>query len=555
MQLALRPYITTGIAIVGASVIAVAPIVPTPTEIQIPNPAVQVDRGVELTANEIEAAVNQIIFGVTSLGVRVATLPAPLLAPLLGVDTKTASTLLALGALGLAGPLISGPGAIGTAIQDVVNQLGSFDIAALINALIQAPATIIAGFVNGGFGPNIDSLGLNIGFPFFAGGLIGQLSLGNPPTLPGTFPALQALIATLLGTLGLGGATMKAAAPLAVPVQTEGAIEGAVNALVLNLIARPIVAVAGLLGQVLAPVLGEEEAAALPIAALGLLGPLVSGPGALGTAIQNVFDSLGTGNLGGILNALIGAPATLIDGVVNGGYGPNLQPLLPDLPTVLPPGLPVISVLAGGLIPNPAFSYPALLGGLGLKVGLTGATLLLPGAFPTLQKLVGQILGFLPGLAPAPAAKTSVQEMSINSVDTSNQRMFTLDVGPDLGDAGGKKTTPDDTEGKPGGTAGVSGDEKKVDTKDTKVIADLDKSGTDLTGKADDTQGGTTITTGKLDTTDGAKFQPGKKGSDVEENKKDGSNPVSPTEGTVANADDASVNSAAGPASPEGGDK
>ena len=41
MQLALRPYVTTGIAIVGASVIAVAPIAPTPTEIQIPNPVIK----------------------------------------------------------------------------------------------------------------------------------------------------------------------------------------------------------------------------------------------------------------------------------------------------------------------------------------------------------------------------------------------------------------------------------------------------------------------------------------------------------------------------------
>src|SRR5690348_18472887 len=90
MQLALKPYITTGVAIVGASVIAVAPIAPAPPDVTIPNPAVQVDRAVELTANEIESAVNQIIFAATSLGVRLATLPAPLVAQLLGTDTATA---------------------------------------------------------------------------------------------------------------------------------------------------------------------------------------------------------------------------------------------------------------------------------------------------------------------------------------------------------------------------------------------------------------------------------------------------------------------------------
>ena len=38
MQLSLRPYVTAGVAIVGASVIAIAPIQPTPPDVQIPNP-------------------------------------------------------------------------------------------------------------------------------------------------------------------------------------------------------------------------------------------------------------------------------------------------------------------------------------------------------------------------------------------------------------------------------------------------------------------------------------------------------------------------------------
>ena len=41
MQAALRSYVTSGIAIVGASVIVVAPIAATPPDIQIANPAVQ----------------------------------------------------------------------------------------------------------------------------------------------------------------------------------------------------------------------------------------------------------------------------------------------------------------------------------------------------------------------------------------------------------------------------------------------------------------------------------------------------------------------------------
>ncbi len=38
MQLSLRPYVTAGVAIVGASVIAIAPIQPTPPDDTHPQP-------------------------------------------------------------------------------------------------------------------------------------------------------------------------------------------------------------------------------------------------------------------------------------------------------------------------------------------------------------------------------------------------------------------------------------------------------------------------------------------------------------------------------------
>jgi hypothetical protein len=47
MHLALRPYVTTGVALVGASAIAVAPIAPTPPDIQITNPAVQLSAAID----------------------------------------------------------------------------------------------------------------------------------------------------------------------------------------------------------------------------------------------------------------------------------------------------------------------------------------------------------------------------------------------------------------------------------------------------------------------------------------------------------------------------
>src|SRR5262245_51012478 len=49
MHATLRPYVTTGIALVAASVVAVTPIAATPPDVTIPNPAVQ------LTASPFDA--------------------------------------------------------------------------------------------------------------------------------------------------------------------------------------------------------------------------------------------------------------------------------------------------------------------------------------------------------------------------------------------------------------------------------------------------------------------------------------------------------------------
>lgn len=540
MQLALRPYVTTGVAIVGASVIAVAPIVPTPTEIQVPNPLVQVDRAVTLTANEIEGAVNQLIFAATDIGLRLATLPAPLVAQILGISNEEAQAFLALGTVGLLGSLISGTGATGTGIQDIVNELGGGDVAGLLNSLIGFPATIIDGIVNGGYGPDLSPLlaeavagvlseALGIPIPpeaigtVLAGGLINEftpLSLAPPigVIVSGLFPTLQGLVDRLLGSLTGGGDEMLAAAAV-VPVESEGAIEGAINALLLNLVARPIVTVAGLLGTILAPVLGEEEAALLPIAALGLFGPLISGPGAVGTAIQDVVDSLGSGNFAGVLSELIGAPATVIDGVVNGGYGPDLAGLVVPL---LFPGLPselFPDVRAGGLIneldvqlvevPFPPFFLP------------TGVTL--PGTIPTLQGLVNQILGLIGLASPEPEAlpvETLSEAMSIDSVDTSDKKLVTLDVAADLGEeTHGKHAAPDVTPAGPKAdlTAGLPTD-ANVPAKVEEIKAAIDtEKGPDVGKKVseaarpDTAQGppaGPRTDTDTLDTTDGAKFEP-----------------------------------------------
>ncbi len=408
MHLAFRPYVTTGVALVGATVIAAAPMQPVvPADIQITNPAVQaVERGVQLTANEIQTAINNAIFTfVARPTVAGAELLGSLLEPLIGEDQ---ALLLPLAALGFAGPLISGGGSIGTALQDLVDSDG---LAELLFNLIGGPGTIIDGLVNGGYGPDLASLVGDLlasqfdplpsppfppnTFPqvgtVFAGGLINLVVTERiismlPPfvtvnfTLPGTIPTLQQLVEQLFGLLG--GSDMSSASLLAAPPPPPQPIEDGVNRLTFALVSATVPLIARLLTPILGPLLPPSMLPPEVVVTgllLGLSGPLISGPGAAGAAIQDVADSLGSRDPATIVNALIGAPATLLNGVVNGGLGPDLDPLVGNL-SPLP-------VLAGGLI-NPGgllFNPPSP-----IPVGVA-----LPGTIPTLQQLVGGLLGSL----------------------------------------------------------------------------------------------------------------------------------------------------------------
>lgn len=73
-----------------------------------------------------------------------------------GVEGTTA--LIALG--GMIGPIISGTGAVGQAIQNIIDPVLAGDVVETVYALINAPATVADGWLNGGYGPPIDILGL-----------------------------------------------------------------------------------------------------------------------------------------------------------------------------------------------------------------------------------------------------------------------------------------------------------------------------------------------------------------------------------------------------------
>jgi hypothetical protein len=81
MRKALRPYITAGVAVVGASALAIAPVIAAPPDVQIVNPAAQ------QSASSLDAYVESVRGGLKNLEALLGSalaLPAPN-----RVDTRT----------------------------------------------------------------------------------------------------------------------------------------------------------------------------------------------------------------------------------------------------------------------------------------------------------------------------------------------------------------------------------------------------------------------------------------------------------------------------------
>lgn len=225
MQLALRPYATAGIALVGASVIAISPVAPPPLPVQVASPAVQLAAAV----NPIDpwlAVFNNSAVNFAGLANEVLSAPAPVLqqfianqirylgalpefelilgnvlnnlqnvvnAPL-AVDTSTldpahvgiwgvlptllpaelqpvlnfTTTYLSGVLLGLVGPVVAPVLALGASIHAVIGALTAAnpDPIAALNELINIPAKMADAFLNGGqtldLTPVLSVLGLNL---------------------------------------------------------------------------------------------------------------------------------------------------------------------------------------------------------------------------------------------------------------------------------------------------------------------------------------------------------------------------------------------------------
>ena len=248
MRAHLRPYLTAGIALVGASAIAVAPIAATPPDVKIANPDVQ------LSASPFDPYVTALMRARANIEILF--------------------------------------------LQALLDPALPFTLEDLLDGLLDDPSANLQEFVN-----DLEDLG-------------SFLQLDLP------------------GLLGDAADNVRSA--------FDSAAGGNVDLVVVDLILAylshtPIVAEAisiplDLLGPDLARVTTSVLAKSLNAAT----GPVISGIGKTGVAIQNIITALiEDPDPGALLGALIGAPGTIADGVLNG------FPIVPSpiaFPGILTPG-------------------------------------------------------------------------------------------------------------------------------------------------------------------------------------------------------------------------
>ncbi|MFN6552521.1 hypothetical protein ACP6C7_08510 [Mycolicibacterium septicum] len=151
MSLALRPYVTAGVALVGASVIAATPVAPPAPDVHLSTLPTQA--AVELSAftNPLDtwaSVVTATITDVGALGQAIAENPAPILRQVIANQTANATKLAGIGqavATGIGGLLDpSSPSSSVSLLQQAVSQAAAGDVADAIDsvysALIVSPA-------------------------------------------------------------------------------------------------------------------------------------------------------------------------------------------------------------------------------------------------------------------------------------------------------------------------------------------------------------------------------------------------------------------------------
>jgi hypothetical protein len=224
MQTALRPYATAGVALVGASIIAVTPLAVPPPSVQV-RPVQLVDAWSDLltdtTANLDSIASNANMSDISQVFSALLSNPLGVISALTNVDpavTTTAGVPLTVGVelppgLELALAQFGAEGATLDAINGVVGQLAS-DPSNAFNILYEGTATILNAGLNGA--DNVSLLGGIIDIPAFNGLLAPETSLTVDLNLTDLINALglgnldlsSLDLSSLLSQLGLGDLTL-----------------------------------------------------------------------------------------------------------------------------------------------------------------------------------------------------------------------------------------------------------------------------------------------------------------------------------------------------------
>lgn len=199
------------------------------------------------------------------------------------------------------------------------------------------------------------------------------------------------LVQTAVGQLAAGNIAGAANALLEIPL--------AVGLPALPALLNPLKSVMNVINAFTSDQLGTELILA------GFVAPLISAPAAAVTAVQNVIGAIGSANPAAVVGALLSAPATVVDGLLNGGYGPNLAPLT---------GLSGIIVTAGGLLSSSSLSLDS---NGDIVVG-TG------GPIAALEQVLKKIAGALTTQTAAVAATAKVA-----SIPSAAAKTVTLTTG------------------------------------------------------------------------------------------------------------------------------
>ncbi|WP_029113607.1 hypothetical protein [Mycobacterium sp. URHB0044] len=407
MQVAVRPHVTAGVALVGASLIAASTISPMP-DIHLPEvhlPAIHT-ANVHLAAlvNPLEVYAQVFQDALANAGTLADNaLPGQLLKQLIANQVSSAATLAA--AVQTTG------GDIATALttqvpqllQTAVTQLAAGNVSGAVNSLLQGPLAVVL--------PAVDLL-----------------------------PALQTILTK--------------------PLQN---LVNVVNSF-------------------------TSDPLATELLLSGFIAPLISTPAAAAVAFQNVLSAVGTLNPVAVASAILAAPAVVADGLLNGGYGP-------DLGALVSPGL---TVKAGGLLSSPGLVFNDD-GSFFVNTG---------GPLAALQQVLQKIAT---AIAPPAPATAQVAKTDIASVPSAGAATLTLST-PSIPAKATPSTETPSTETAGAAEPSAQNPEAPAPAADTTKAPTTESSGT-TAGSATKTEstdaaGGKTPTDKGADETTGNKVEP-----------------------------------------------